>query len=56
MYLTWDAFEAQVGALLERRERLQESANFLPGPVAVSKKVREAFAQILLRIGLKVLV
>jgi len=45
MYLTWDAFEAQVGALLERRERLQESANFLPGPVAVSKKVREAFAQ-----------
>ena len=45
MYLTWDAFEAQVGALLERRERLQELANFLPGPVAVSKKVREAFAQ-----------
>ena len=45
MYLTWDAFEAQVGALLERRDRLQESANFLPGPVAISKKVREAFAQ-----------
>lgn len=45
MYLTWDAFEAQVGALLERSERFQEPANFLPGPVAVSKKVHEAFVQ-----------
>ena len=45
MYLTWDAFEAQVGALLDRSDRFQEPANFLPGPVAISKKVHEAFVQ-----------
>ena len=43
MYLTWEAFETQVGTVLERGERAPEMANFLPGPVGISEKVREAF-------------
>ena len=43
MYLTWDAFEMRVGAVLQHGERSHEVANFLPGPVAVAKSVLEAF-------------
>lgn len=45
MYLTWDAFKSQIGALLERKERLPKPANLLPGPVAISKEVRAAFTE-----------
>jgi aspartate aminotransferase-like enzyme len=41
MYLTWEALEKRVGDLL-RRSRAQQTGNFLPGPVALSKSVREA--------------
>lgn len=45
MYLTWEAFETRVGALIERGERAPEMANFLPGPVGLSDSVRDAFAR-----------
>lgn len=45
MYLTWDAFDAHGGALLERKKRLPQPVNLLPGPVELSREVQNAFVR-----------
>ncbi len=45
MSLTWDDFETQAGYLLKRKSRARRPANLLPGPVALSTAVQDAFSR-----------